>query len=153
MSNQKKKQGNLLLPGFVIKILRFLFGYKAMRFYDKFRILKSLFLRWILVFYSPVLIWVLINSTRFLWAGNKEVIKIMPCFVNGLIPIPFFKPITENNSGLILCVLFGIVWGMINLVVLNVMTDKGIVAVRIEDIWRKACVSPYRIDVSDQFRA
>ena len=140
MSEQKKKRVNLLVPVFIIKLLKFLFGYKAMRFYDKFRILRSLLLRWTLFFYSPVLIWVLINSTKFLWAESKDIIKIMPCFISGFIPVPFFKPVIESNSGLILCVLLGIAWIMINLVVLNVMTDKGIVAVRIEDIWRKACL-------------
>ena len=140
MSEQKKKRGNLLVPVFIIKLLKFLLGYKAMRFYDKFRILRSLLLRWTLFFYSPVFIWVLVNSTKFLWAESKEAINIMPCFVCGIIPVPFFKPVIESNSGLILCVLLGIAWIVINLVVLNVMTDKGIVAVRIEDIWRKACL-------------
>lgn len=111
-----------------------------MRFYDKVRIIKSLFLRWSLFFYSPVIIWILINSTQFLWAKEKELINIMPCFVNGLIPVPFFKPAIDSDSGMVFCVLFGIFWVMINLMVLNMMTEKGVVSVRIEDIWRKACL-------------
>ena len=141
MSEQKKKRGNLLLPGFIVKIVKFIFNYKAMRFYDKVRILKSLFFRWVLVFYSPVIVWVLINSTKFLWAENKGIINIMPIFVNGTMPIPFFKSIIEgDNIGLVFCVLIGIAWIMVNLVVLNVMINGSISNVRIEDIWRKACL-------------
>ena len=140
MSNKNNNSGNLLLPVFIIKLLKFLIGYKAMRFYDKFRIIKSLCLRWTLFFYSPVIIWILINSTQFLWAKEKGLIKIMPCFVKGLIPLPFIKPVSNSDSGMVLCVLFGIFWVMVNLMVLNMMTEKGVVSVRIEDIWRKACL-------------
>ena len=140
MSEPKKYRGNLLLPGFIITIAKFLFGYKALRFYDKYRILRSLLWRWYLFFYAPVIIWVLINSMKFLWAESNEPMRIMPWFISGFIPIPFFKPVAQSNSGLMLCVLLGIGWVMINLVVLNVMTEKGIVGVRIEDMWRKACL-------------
>ena len=142
MSEQKKKQGNLLVPVFIIKLLKFLFGYKAMRIYDKFRILKSLLLRWTLFFYSPVLIWVLVHSTKFIWSRSGNAMNIFPIFINGILPVPFFRPITgfEKLGAMMFCVLIGIAWIMVNLVVLNVMTDKGIVAVRIEDIWRKACL-------------
>lgn len=139
---KSKLRGNLLFPSFIIKILKFLFGYKALRFYDKFRILRSLLLRWLLFFYAPVIIWVLLNATKFLWSRSGEMINIFPIFLSGFLPVPFFRPLTgfESLGWVMICLALGIGWLMINLVVLNVMTNKGIVDVRIEELWRKACL-------------
>jgi hypothetical protein len=137
--SDKPKRTNLLLPVFVIKIGKFLFGYKALRLYDRVRVVKNLLFRWTLFFYTPVFIWVLINTSKLLWAENKEIINVMPCFVN-LIPVPFFKPVVHSPLIFVLCVLLDLAWVMIGIVVLNVMTDKMVSLERIEEKWRRACL-------------
>ena len=90
MNDQKKNRSNLLFPGFIIKLFNFVFRYKALRAYDKFRVLKSLFIRWVLVFYIPVYIWVIFHVSRFIWFQSSEMLSISPIFVKGVLPIPIF---------------------------------------------------------------
>ena len=140
MSEVKTKKQNLLFPGFIIKLFNFVFRYKALRAYDKFRIVRSLFVRWVLVFYIPVYLWVIFHVSRFIWFQSSAMLSISPIFVRGVLPIPVFKPVNQNIVlDLFLCVCIAIVWALINLVVLNVFVN-GIHIERIEEKWRAACL-------------
>ncbi len=140
MAEQKIKKQNLLFPGFIIKLFNFVFRYKALRAYDKFRVLRSVFIRWILVFYIPVYIWAGVHAIRFIWFQNSAMLSIAPIFVRGVLPVPIFKPLNEAIMlDLFLCVCIVIIGLMINLVVLNVLVN-GIQLDRIEEKWRAACL-------------
>ena len=140
MNEVKTKKQNLLFPGFIIKLFNFVFRYKALLAFDKFRTLKSLMIRWILVFYIPVYIWVIFHVSRFIWFENSAMLSISPIFVKGFLPVPIFKPMNQNNVlDLFLCVCIAFAWALINLVVLNVLVN-GIHIDRIEEKWRAACL-------------
>lgn len=140
MNEPKVKKQNLLFPGFIIKLFNFVFRYKALRAFDKFRVLRSVFIRWVLVFYIPVCIWVIFHVSRFIWFQNSAMLSISPIFVRGVLPIPVFKPINQYIVlDLFFCICIAIAWALINLVMLNVLVN-GIHIERIEEKWRAACL-------------
>lgn len=140
MNDQKIKKQNLLFPSFILKLFNFVFRYKALRAFDKFSVLKSVFIRWVLVFYIPVYIWVIFHVSRFIWFKSRAMLSISPIFIRGVFPVPIFKPLNETVVlDLFLCVCIAIAWALINLVVLNVLVN-GIHIERIEEKWRAACL-------------
>jgi hypothetical protein len=140
MNAGKAKRKNLLLPYYVLDILRFVLGYQALRAYDRLKMVVKILLRWLLFFYVPIYVWTLGNAVRHFWNWNGGPAEsVLPFFV-GWLPVPFFYPIGGGIAGWLVCVLFSLVWFMTGSAVLNVMVERGVNYERLEEKWRRACL-------------
>lgn len=140
MNVSKAKKKNLLLPHYVLQIVRFLFAYQALRLFDRVKIVGKALLRWMAIFYVPIYVWTLGNVVKYFWNWNGGPAEsVLPFFV-GLIPVPFFYPISGNVFAWLLCILVGILWALVSSVILNIIVERGVTYERIEEKWRRACL-------------
>ncbi|MBD3339309.1 MAG: DUF87 domain-containing protein [Candidatus Lokiarchaeota archaeon] len=79
-------------------------------------------------------------STQFLWSKGRYQIAIVPCFISG-VPVPFFKPLVKSdNSALETCLVLGMLWIMVSIILLNILSRKYLSFESIESKWRRACL-------------
>lgn len=138
MSTSKKK--NLILPHYVLQIVRFLLAYQAMRVFDRLKIVGGTLLRWTAFFYVPLGVWMLGGVTKYFLNWNGGPFETALPFFVGWLPLPFFYPSSGNVLAWALCILLGVLWAMASSVVLNVIVERAINCERIEEKWRRACL-------------
>ena len=140
MNNKKDQRRNLLLPWFLVDLYRFLFEYKVLRAFDRVKLVVSVLVRWLIVFYIPIWLWLLGNLLNLYWAFPiKFVENIIPAFVSCL-PLPFFESSEPGILNVIQWVLIDLAWLFVGLGTLNTMVAKSLNGIRIEALWRKACL-------------
>lgn len=140
MNASKAQKKNLLLPHYVLQLARFLFGYQAMRFYDRVKIVGKTLLKWLAIFYTPVYFWIVSNVVKYFWSWNGGPADSVLPFFFGWLPLPFFRPIDGNILEWLLCILVGILWALVGSVMLNIVVERSVECERIETKWRRACL-------------
>ena len=140
MKASETKKKNLLLPHYVLHIARFLFGYQAMRFYDRVKIIGKVLLRWLAIFYTPVYFWGFSNAMKYFWNWNGGPADSVLPFFFGWLPLPLFRPISGNFFEWLLCILVGVLWALVGQVMLNIIVERIVSEERIEKKWRRACL-------------
>lgn len=140
MKASTSKRKNLLLPHYVIHILRFLLGYQALRLFDRVKIVGVALLRWLAVFYVPIYIWLAGNVMSYFWGWPQESAEpVLPYFL-GWIPVPFFHPSGESFFTWLVCHLVGVLWALVSSALLNLIVQRRVAYERIEEKWRRACL-------------
>lgn len=140
MSAKALQRKNLLLPHFVVYFARFLFGYQALRLFDRLKIVSAALLRWLAVFYVPVYIWLMGNLVKYFWGWSQESSgEVWPYFW-GWLPLPFFYPNEGDFASWLLCHLVGLMWACASMVLLNQIVQRKVAFERIEEKWRRACL-------------